>query len=305
MADSGLNVITGAFGYTGRHIANLLLAKGKQVKTITNHPDRPNPFGNRVTVAPYSFDDPAALTESLKGADILFNTYWIRFSHGRTTFDNAVTNSKTLIKAAEDAGVRRIVHISITNPSSISPLPYYKGKAEVEEAIIQSKLTYVILRPNVLFGDEGILINNIAYLLRHFPIFVIPGSGEYQIQPIYVDDLAKLAVNFAERNDNVIIDAVGPEIYTFNDLVALIAEKIGRRTKIIHLNPGLAYLLASLIGRMVGDVVLTRDEVEGLLRNLLVSNQKPAGPTKLSNWLTENASWIGTSYMSEIKKHYR
>jgi NADH dehydrogenase len=178
MVDTNLNVITGAFGYTGRHITNLLLAKGKQVKTLTNHPNRPNPFGNQVSVAPYNFDNPTALTESLKGADVLFNTYWIRFAHGQTTFEKAIANSKTLIKAAEDAGVRRIVHISITNPSSISPLPYYKGKAEVEEAIIESKLTHAILRPNVIFGDEGILINNIAYLLRRFTIFVVHGSGE-------------------------------------------------------------------------------------------------------------------------------
>jgi NADH dehydrogenase len=304
MTDSKLCIVTGAFGYSGRHITKRLLSEGKRVRTLTGHPDRPNPFGDQIEVARFDFQNPDELAKSMEGADVLFNTYWIRFDHGNMTFDKAVENSKTLVRAAEVAGVRRIVHVSITNPSATSRLPYYKGKSEVEKAIISSKLSYAILRPNVLFGDEGILINNIAWLLRRFPIFAVPGKGDYKIQAMYVDDLAELAVSLAERNGSVILDAVGPEIYSFNELVKLVAKKLGRPARLVHVSPSLALFLSGMIGRIVGDVILTPDEVRGLDDNLLVSSQEPTGHTLLSKWLEENAEWLGTRYMSEIKKHF-
>lgn len=305
MPDSQLIAVTGAFGYSGRHIARKLLAVDKRVITLTGHPRRDSEFGDRIAAYPLDFSKPAELTESLKGATTLVNTYWIRFAYGEMTFDKAVENSKTLIKAAKDAGVQRIVHISITNPSEVSPLPYYSGKARVEKAITESGLSYAILRPNVLFGDEGILINNIAWMLRHFPIFAVPGSGEYQIQPIYVEDLADLVVKHVELGKNVVFDAIGPEVYTFNGLVRLIADKIGRSARLVHLPPYVALFMSKLVGKIIGDVVLTREEVEGLNMNLLVSDKPPTGWTKLSQWLKDNSDWIGTSYMSGVKKYYR
>jgi len=220
------------------------------------------------------------------------------------TFDKAVENSITLIKAAEGASVRRIVHVSITNPSNDSPLPYFKGKAEVEDAIKKSKLSYAILRPAVIFGDQGILINNIAWFLRRLPMFPIPGSGEYQLQPIYVEDLAELVVGAGQENENIIKDAVGPEVFSFNELVNLIAHIIHSKALVIHVNSELAQFGTNFLGRLLNDVVLTRDEVKGLEANLLVSDRPPSGRTRLTNWLSENANWIGTNYMSEIKKHF-
>ena len=302
---SDLHVVTGAFGYTGKYIARRLLSQGKRVKTLTGNPDRPNPFGDQVSVAPFSFDDPDALAESLRGADVLYNTYWIRFSRGKLTFDTAVENSKVLFGAAKAAGVRRVVHVSITNPSADSPLPYFSGKARLEKALAQSGLSHAILRPTVIFGPEDILINNIAWLLRRSPIFAVLGSGDYQLQPIFVEDMAELVVRLGEERDNTTIDAIGPETYTFNELVRLIADKIGSRTRLIHTSPGLALFLSRLVGYLVGDVVLTRDEVDGLLANLLVTDSEPAGQTRLSDWLDENADTVGARYASELKRHYR
>jgi uncharacterized protein YbjT (DUF2867 family) len=307
----GLVAVTGAFGFTGSHIAQRLIAEGKQVLTLTGHPEGKQAEG--ITAArlsspqavPFNFDKPDELTKSLAGVTVLYNTYWIRFAHGDMTFDKAIANSKTLIRAAKDAGVRRIVHISIANPSPDSPLPYYRGKAIVEEAIRDSGMSYAILRPAVIFGDQGILINNIAWFLRHMPVFIAPGSGEYCLQPIFVEDLAEIAVTQGSKDENVIMDAVGPEKFAFNDLLDLIKGTVGSRTLIIHLDPRLAYPLSKLLGYALKDVVLTWDEVEGLLANLLVSNQEPTAHTLLSKWLEENAHWIGTRYMSEIAKHYR
>jgi len=302
---SELNVVTGAFGYTGKYITRRLLATGARVKTLTGHPGRPNPFGGQVMAAPFNFDDPPALAGQLSGAATLYNTYWVRFSRGEVTFDRAVEDTRTLIRAAREAGVGRIVHISITNPTQDSPLPYFRGKAMVEEAIIASGLSYAIIRPTVIFGVEDILINNIAWLLRRFPLFVVPGRGDYRFQPIFVEDLAELAVQAAGKHDNLVLDAAGPEVYSFDEFVRLVGQTVGSKTRVIHLPPSLTLYLSKLMGYFLGDVVLTRDEVTGLMSDLLVSDAAPTGKTSLKSWLGENAATLGASYTSELDRHYR
>jgi len=300
-----LNVVTGAFSHTGKYITQRLLSMGERVKTLTGHPNREDPFGKQVSAYPFNFDNPSQLVENLQGATTLYNTYWIRFPHRWGTFDEAVKNSKTLIKAAEEAGVRRMVHISITNPSEESPFPYFKGKALLEKATVNSKLSYAIVRPALIFGVEGILINNIAWLLRKFPVFAVSGLGDYQVQPIFVEDLAEIAVSAGHKGDNIVIDAVGPEIFTFEELVRLIADKIHSRARIVNVRPELVLFLARLIGFVVRDVVITRDEIEGLMSNLLVSHDSATGQTRLSQWLGENADAMGVKYVSELKRHQR
>jgi len=300
-----LDVVTGAFGYTGKYVTRRLLDRGRRVITLTGHPDRPNPFGDHVKAYPFNFDKPEELVRSLQGAATLYNIYWVRFPRGKTTFDLAVENTKTLIRAAEMAGIRRIVHVSITNASIDSPFPYFRGKGLVEKAIINSKLSYAIIRPTVIFGLEDILINNIAWILRSFPVFAVPGFGDYRVQPVFVEDVAEIAVRAARKEENMIIDAVGPEVYTFDELVRLIAEKIHRRRRIIHLRPKLAFFLSKLVGYGVRDVVLTWDEVRGLMANLLVSESPPTGWTSLEEWLDQNSERVGTRYASEMARHYR
>ncbi|MCH7606913.1 MAG: NAD(P)H-binding protein [Chloroflexi bacterium] len=302
---SELNVVTGAFGYTGKYVARRLLSMGIRVKTITGHPDRPSPFGGEVAVAPFNFDDPPALVKELSGASTLYNTYWIRFSRGEVTFERAIENTRTLINCARDAGVNRVVHISITNPTKESALSYFRGKGIVEEIIKDSGLSYAILRPTVIFGIEDILVNNIAWLLRRFPMFFVLGSGNYRLQPVFVEDLAELAVTAGNQEDNVTMDAAGPDIYTFDEFLGLLSAKLGRKPRLVHVPPKLALFLSQLMGRVVGDVVLTRDEVAGLMADLLISQEPPKGRTSLSDWLDANAELIGMRYTSELARHYR
>lgn len=301
------HVVTGAFGYTGKYITRRLLESGATVTTLTGHPDRANPFGDRVSIAPFNFDNPTALSRTLEGADTLFNTYWIRFARRGITHDTAVENLRTLISIAESVGVRRIVHVSITNASADSSLPYFRGKALVEEAIRRSSISHAILRPTVIFGREDILLNNIAWMLRKFPFHPIFGNGEYRVQPIFVEDLAQLAVNLGQRSDNVALDAVGPEVYTYREMVSLIAEKIGVRTRFVRVNPSLALMASRIMGIFLRDVVLTRDEIDGLMADLLVSKsgEPPPGSTRLSDWLDANAHTLGKGYESELDRHYR
>ena len=305
MEFSELDIVTGAFSYTGKYITRKLLSIGKRVRTLTGHPNRPNPFGNRVSAAPFNFDNPAELTTTLQGAATLYNTYWIRFPYGHVTYDKAVAHTKILINAAKEAGIRRIVHISITNASEGSPFPYFRGKGILENVIIHSNLSYAIIRPTVIFGYEDILINNIAWFLTKFPVFAIPGDGDYRLQPVFVEDVAWIAVKAGQSNDNMVLDAVGPEIFKYEELIRLIADKVKSKARIIHVRLGLALFLSKFIGYMVNDKVLTRDEVEGLMSNLLVSENPPTGKTRLSDWLSQHADTVGIQYASELNRHYR
>jgi len=296
--------VTGAYSYSGKYITRRLLEQGHEVITLTGHPHRPDPFNAKVK--PYSLNfDIDGMAQSLAGVDTLYNTYWIRFDHGDNTQSQAVENTARLIKSAVSAGVRRIVHISITNPSLDSHLPYFRGKAQNENVLMQSGLSYAILRPTVLFGLEDILINNIAYLLRRFPAFAVPGNGNYPIQPIFVDDLAKVALEAGKLDENLVWDAVGPDIFTFKEMVHLIAQCIECSKPLLYFDPILALAASKIISLLVGDVILTRDEVDGLTAGLLVSSQPPRGQTHLAAFLTENKTLIGRNYASELKRHYK
>ena len=304
MTENRFSVVTGAFSYTGRYIAQRLLLDGETVKTLTAHPDRPDPFGGRVEAMPYNFDSPNELARSLKGADVLYNTFWVRFARGRVTHETAVRNTEILIRAAEAASVSRIVHIGITNASTDSRLPYFRGKALVRDAIEASTLSYAIVNPALLFGRDDILVNNIAWALRSFPLFIMYGSGDYNVQPVLVDDLANIAVDAGHQEENIELDAVGPDVYTFEGLVSLIARHIDRKARYVHMRPGFAHMLSSIVGSILRDVVLTRDEIDGLMAGLLVSEGPPTAPNRLADWLGDSASSLGLRYESELKRHF-
>lgn len=299
------HAVTGASGYTGKYITRLLLDRGINVVSLTGHPERPHEFGDRIQTISFNFEKPQLLAESLQGVHTLYNTYWVRFDYAQNTYRQAVENTKILFAAARQAGVQRLVHVSISNPSLDSPLPYFQGKAELEKTLIDSGLSSAIIRPTVIFGKEDILINNIAYLLRQFPIFAIPGSGQYRLQPIYVEDMARLCFQAGQEKENLLIDAAGTEIFTFSELVRLIRQSVRSQALLIHLAPTVAFWLSRVVGMLVRDVVLTKEEVLGLMDDLLVSNQPPDGTVKLSDWLFENRDWVGSRYASELNRHYR
>lgn len=298
--DRQLHVVTGAFGYSGRYITERLLRAGNRVRTLTNSPDREHAFGSRVEVHPFNFDHPERLASSLEGAQVLYNTYWVRFNHADFRYSQAVDNTRTLFTAARRAGVSRVVHVSITNPSEDSPLEYFRGKAFLERDLKESRLSYAILRPAVLFGNEDILINNIAWALRHLPIFGVFGPGHYRLQPIHVCDFADLAVAQGVERTDRIIDAIGPETYSYRELVQELARIIGVRRPVVSVPPPLGYAAGWLLGRLLGDIIITRDEVEGLMQGLLATESEPAGQTELSSWAREHAATLGRRYATEL-----
>ena len=294
--------VTGAFGYLGKYITTRLLDKGHEVITLTNSPNRANPFHGSVQAFPFNFNEPAKLVESLRGVSILFNTYWVRFNHETFSHAEAVENTLTLFKAAKAAGVKRIVHISITNPSETSTLEYFSGKARFERALVESGIPHAILRPTVIFGKEEILFNNIAWMLRKFPVFGVFGNGKYRVQPVYVDDLAALAVEYGEKTGTFVVNAVGPETYSYRELVKTIGEIIGRPRPIVSLPPYLGYWTGRLLGKVMNDVVITMPEIEGLMSDLLCVDSPPTATTRFSDWARDHADTLGLKYTNELAR---
>ena len=299
-----VDVVTGAFSYSGRFVAAQLLEHGRDVRTLTNHPKPDDPLARRITAYPLDFENGDRLVAALTGADTLYNTYWVRAPRGSLTHRVAVENTRRLIAAARRAGVRRIVQTSIANPTASSS-SYYRGKAALEEAVRSSGLSYAIERPTLLFGEGDVLINNIAWLLRHLPIFAIPGDGRYHLQPIHVKDHAGLLVEVGGQPANVVVDSAGPEIFTFDELVHLLRRAMSVRTVVVHLPPVLAMAGASVAGRLVHDILLTREELDDLMHDILLSHEPPRGTTLLTDWLPLHRDDVGRRYASEIARHYR
>ncbi len=298
-----IDCVTGAFGFSGRFIAQRLRARGHAVRTLTNRPVAGDALG--FDVRPYAFDDPARLARDLEGIHTLYNTYWVRFDHGASSYDRAVHHTQRLFAAAREAGVARVVHVSIANPTAAPDLPYYRGKGWLEEDLAASGLSHAVVRPTVLFGDEGILIHNIAWLLRHLPVFAVVGHGDYRLQPVHVEDLARLCVERGEPGPNAVVDAAGPEVFRYRELVERIRAAVGSRTPIARVPQALGLAAARALGFLLRDVLITRDELIGLQRELLVSREAPTGSRRLGDWIAEHAATLGTRYRSELALHFR
>lgn len=301
---AGFDVVTGAFSYSGAAIARELRARDRRVRTLTGHPGRA-PRETPIEVRRLDFGDPTGLAESLRGAATLYNTYWVRFPRGQADHAAAVANSRVLFRAAGDARVQRIVHVSITHPSITSPYPYFRGKAEVERALAESGVSYAVLRPAVLFGGDGVLINNIAWLLRRFPVFAVGGTGEYRIRPIHIDDLARLCADAGASAATTVIDAVGPERPAFYELVSVIRDAVGSHAQIVRVPGELVPMAARILGLALRDTLLTRDEYRAMADGLADTDGPATGEIAVTRWITENNDALGRRYANEINRHFR
>jgi nucleoside-diphosphate-sugar epimerase len=304
------DVVTGAFSYSGAAIAKELQAAGRRVRTLTGHPGRApkspeTAAASEIEVRPLDFTDPGALAESMRGAGTLYNTYWVRFAQGSVDHPVAVARSRVLFQAAAEAGVRRIVHVSITNPSADSPYPYFRGKAAVEQALGDLGVSHTVLRPAVLFGGSGVLINNIAWLLRHLPVFGVGGTGEYRLRPIHIDDLAGLAVRAGRSEATEVIDAVGPERPTFLALVQTIRAAVGSRSAVVRVPGVLIPPAGRLLGLALRDTLLTAEEYQAMADGLADTDGPATGETALSQWIADHKDTLGRVYANELTRHFR
>jgi uncharacterized protein YbjT (DUF2867 family) len=304
MTAQQLDIVTGAFSNSGAVISRELLSRGHRVRTLTGHPGRA-PAGTPIESRPLDFGNSEELVQSMAGAHTLYNTYWVRFAHGTLDHQVAVRNSETLFRAAAVAGVQRIVHVSITNASADSPDPYFRGKAAAEQALALSGVPYAIARPAILFGGTGVLLNNIAWLLRRMPVFAIGGRGDYRIRPIHVDDLARLCADLGERSDSVTVDAVGPESIAFRELVAAIKKATGSRAVVVPVPGALIPPLAAGLGLLLRDTLLNADEYRSMAAGMADSDAPTTGSVVLTDWIAAHGAELGRRYSNEMDLHYR
>ncbi len=170
------DAVTGATSYTGRFIAERLARDGRLVLNLTRRLAAGEAASSQFREAAF----PASGTElirALAGIDTLYNTHWIRFERGAVTYEWAIATSTTLLEAARDAGVRRVVHVSVIHAAHDAPTAYFRAKAQLEDLMRTLAPSHAIVRPTVTFGPGDILVNNLAWTLRRSPIFGIPGDG--------------------------------------------------------------------------------------------------------------------------------
>ena len=302
--DGRFFAVTGAFGFTGRAIAEALLERGDRVLTLTNHPRPADPLAARLTVAPLAFGDPARLVAALAGTDVLINTYWLRFPRGDRTFERAIVETGVLLRAAREAGVRRVVHISVVGADPGAPTPYVRAKAVNEAAVRSAGIEWAIVRPTLTFGPSDVLVNNMAWALRRLPVYGIPGLGRYPIQPVHVDDVARICIELADGPSEVVTDAAGPDTLEYRDMVAAVRSAVGSRSLVVPM-PAAAVLAAGrVLGRIVGDVVLTQDEVRELTTGFLRSLEPPRGRIRFGEWVAANGETLGRRWSSEVARNF-
>jgi NADH dehydrogenase len=300
-----LHAVTGAFSFTGRFIARELLARGHRVRTLSRRDDPAHPLAGAVDVAPLQFADAGALARSLHGVDVLFNTYWVRFPRGSMAWADVLWNTRVLLGAARRAGVRRVVQLSVTGCAEDSPLAYYRMKALAERELRDCGVEWAVVRPTLIFGDGDILLNNIAWVLRRMPVFLVAGSGAYRVQPVAAEEVARLAVEAGLAGPSgAVLDAAGPRAHPFIELVRLVRAAVGSRALVVRAPAAVTVGAARVASVVLHDELLTRAELDGVMGELLCGRDGPGGGAALGDWLARAAPALGRTYVSERRRNW-
>ena len=212
-------------------------------------------------------------------------------------------NTRRLYEAAKEAGVKRIVQFSVANPTKAPNWTYFEGKVQVENMLKASGLSYSILRPTVLFGGQrNVLINNIAWMLRRFPVFGVFGFGNYPIQPVHVEDVAEVAIQQGRITENTVVDVTGPETFRYKDYIGMMAKSMGLKRLILPMPPLGAWLFGRVLGVFLQDDVITRAEIKGLRQGLMASDAPPNGTRLFSTWIAKHGASFGMRYQNDLKE---
>ena len=245
----------------------------------------------------------------MRGADVLYNTYWVRYNHHSKQFDHeiATDNCRLIFEAAKEAGVRRVVFFSVAHPEQAPKWSYFRGKVITERLLKDCGISYAIVRPTVLFGGgRNVLVNNIAWMLRYIPVFGLFGWGNYPIQPVHVRDVASIAINLGAGDDDITRDATGPETYNYRDFIKLIARSMGVRRLLFPMPAIVAWMAGRVMGLFLRDMVITRGEIRGLMQGLVASEEEPLGKISFSEWVAEKGPEMGRHYHNDLEeREYR
>lgn len=264
--------LVGGSGFIGRAVANALAAGGHEIVVLARR-DRGPEDAQFLRCDATGAIDPAVF----EGCDAVVNLVGIKREEGDNTFEAAhVRAVENVIEAMHAAGVRRLVHISVS-ASRASNDPYLHTKHRGEQMVEGSGLEFTILRPAVVYGSGDDMLHNLAKAIRQSPVFPAPGGGHAKLAVVDVRDVALAVRRSLERPASIgcSYDIVGPEDITLRDLVARVATATQLRTAVLGVPVVLQRIGAGVMEKVLRDPPITTAQL-GMLTTGVVGDPNPA-----------------------------
>ena len=221
-------LVTGATGYIGRHLVKRLAQNGEHPRCLVRDVKRASQVlpADGAELVQGDTTQAATLTDVLQGVDTVIHAAFITADHkqssGNHYYETNVQGTGNLIKAAQAAGVRRVIEISGLGTHPDRPGTYMQGRFEAERMVKESGLEWTIIQPSVLFGKGAPFIKGLTDLIRTSPVVPLIGGGKIQFQPIYVEDVVTVILKVLqepERTNQKTYTIGGPEYYTFTQII--------------------------------------------------------------------------------------
>lgn len=274
-----LVTVFGASGFIGRNIVRELARRGARVNAVCRDVEKAKflkPMGVVGQVTPMRADvtDPAAIARALNGASMVVNLVGILYQSGRNTFEAVQATAPGVIaKAAKEAGVDALVHVSAIGADPNSKAAYARSKATGEAAVRSGFPEATILRPSIVFGPDDNFFNQFAAYATIAPALPLIGGGKTKFQPVYVDNVADAVMAALDRPDakGATYELGGPAVYSFRDLMRMILKETNRKAWLVEV-PFWAASLKSRFLEVLPKPPLTRDQVELLKTDNLVAD---------------------------------
>ena len=279
-----LVTIYGGSGFVGRYISWHLARRGWRIRVAVRRPNEAlfvRPYGVVGQVEPVfcNIRDDASVASVMTEADAVVNCVGVLAEDGRNSFDAVqAEGAGRIARLAAERGITRMVHLSAIGADATSDSGYARSKAAGEAAVLSALPDAVILRPSLVFGTEDKFFNRFASMARFGPILPVVGAGT-RFQPVYVDDVARVAVKGVEGEiPGGVYELGGPEVATFRELMRKMLGVIQRRRMILNVPfwaAGAQATALDLAGKVSlglwSNDVLTRDQVRLLRRDNLVA----------------------------------
>ena len=233
-------LVTGASGFIGRRVVRRLLHDGHSVRALVRDPERRAMLPDTAETAQGDVLDPGSLVRACEGVDAVAHLAAVIRESGRLTFQRVnYEGTRNVLEAAEAAGVGRFVFASTIGATSDAALPYLSSRWMAEQDVARSTVESVILRFSAGFGEGDELLNVLAAQVRLSPLVPIAGDGKARFQPIHAGDAARCLAEACQRDElgGEPLELGGPDYYTYDEMIDLIAETLGAKVAKLHLPP--------------------------------------------------------------------
>lgn len=226
--NGGLVTVFGGSGFIGRYVVRALAQRGWRVRAAVRRPDlaghlQPMGVVGQVHAVQANLRYPDSVRRAVEGADVVINLVAVMGSSGRQTLDAVnVNGARAIAKAAREAGVRRMIHVSAIGADKKAAARYARSKGQGEQAVLEEFPDAVIVRPSIVFGPEDEFFNRFAAMAKVSPLMPLIGGGRTKFQPVFVGDLANAIANVATGaagKPGTVYEAGGPEVLSFRQLM--------------------------------------------------------------------------------------